>query len=110
MTKVDLHIYIQFNNKPFINPQSLALLRKIIDTGSLNTAAKELDISYQNAWKMIDNMNKTAPKPIVMKQRGGTGGGGAVLSDYGLLLMKEYAYIELQVLKFTQQLNNEINL
>ena len=86
------------------------LLRKIQQTGSLNAASKEMSMSYQNAWTLIDNMNKTAPQPLVIKQRGGSGGGGAIISEYGQSILKEYSFVEQQVTKFTQQLNTEINL
>lgn len=110
MTEVNLLINIKFNKQNFINPERIVLLRKIQQTGSLNAASKEMSISYQNAWTIIDDMNKTAPTPLVIKQRGGSGGGGAIISEYGSLIINEYLFVEQQVIKFTQQLNTEINL
>ncbi len=110
MTEIDLHINIKFQKMEFINPLRIELLRKVQQTGSLNAAAKAISISYQSAWSLVDGMNKIAPSPLVSKQRGGTGGGGAVVSDYGNMILKEYAYIEQQVGKFCKQLNTEVNL
>lgn len=110
MIEVKLPVYIKNKDEVFITPERIHLLKKIKETGSLNAAAKTIPISYQNAWSMIDEMNKLAPSPIVIKQRGGNGGGGAGLSDYGNILLKEYEYIENEVIKFTSKLNNEINM
>ena len=110
MVEVNLLINIRVNNQHFITPERITLLRKIQQTGSLNAASKEMSISYQNAWTIIDEMNKLAPNPLVLKQRGGSGGGGAAISEYGYLIIKEYLFVEQQVIKFTKQLNTEINL
>lgn len=110
MTEVKLLININYDHHLLITPERIKLLRKIQKTGSLNAASKEMSISYQNAWTMIDEINKLTPTPIVIKQRGGSHGGGAVISEFGKLLLKEYSFIEQLVLKFNQKINTEINL
>jgi len=110
MVEVELPIHIHFHKQLFINPVRIILLQKIKQTGSLNSAAKALAISYQNAWTIVGEMNKIPTQPIVLKQRGGNRGGGAKLSEYGEQVLKEYFYIEKQVLEFKKLLNVEINL
>ena len=44
---------------------------------------KKMKISYQHVWTMIDEMNRIAPSPLVLKQRGGSNGGGTAISGYG---------------------------
>jgi len=110
MTEVDLLIQIRFNKRIFITPKRIDLLRMIKKTGSLNAASKEMSISYQKAWTMINEMNRIAPSPLVIKQRGGSGGGGAEISDYGSLILKEYSFIEKKIHEFSRQLNTELNL
>jgi molybdate transport system regulatory protein len=110
MTEVDLLINIKFNRHIFITPERIKLLRMIKQTGSLNAASKEIPISYQNAWTIVNEINKLAPNPLVIKQRGGSGGGGAEISEYGNLILKEYSFIEQQIQEFTQKLNIELNL
>ena len=41
----------------FLDPLKTQLLQEIMQTGSLSGAAKNLKISYQHAWTMIDEMN-----------------------------------------------------
>ncbi len=91
-------------------PGKIRLLRSIQQEGSLRIAAKGLGISYQNIWDAIDDMNRRAPAPVVIKQRGGVGGGGARLSDYGTRLLNDYRLIEDEVRRFLRRLNTEINL
>jgi molybdate transport system regulatory protein len=109
MVEVELPIHIHLHKQLFISPMRISLLQKIKQAGSLNSAAKELSISYQNAWNMVDEMNRIASQPLVLKHRGGNGGGGAKLSNFGEFVLKEYSYIEKQVNDFLKLLNFEIN-
>jgi molybdate transport system regulatory protein len=110
MTEIELVVNVMFNKQLFLSPERIILLKKIKQTGSLKSAAKELSISYQNEWTIIDEMHNITTKPLVIKQRGGRGGGGAQISDYGKLMLEEYSYIELKILEFSRQLNIEIGL
>lgn len=110
MTEVELLVNIKFNKQLLLSPERIKLLRKIKQTGSLRSAAKEISISYQNAWTIINEMNNIAAKPLVTKQRGGRGGGGAEISEYGKLILEEYSFIELKIMEFSRQLNIEISL
>lgn len=110
MTEVRLHISVEQNNQMFITAERIDLLQKVQTTGSLHAASKELKMSYQSAWNIIHSINELAPAPVVVKQRGGKGGGGAELSDYGKLLLTEYSFIQKQVELFNKQLNTEINI
>ena len=110
MLEVECHISIRKDGNCFLSPAKTGLLYGIKQCGSLSGAAKKMNISYQHAWTMIDEMNRTAPEPLVMKQRGGANGGGAEISGYGLKILKDYALIESQVKKLISQINVEINL
>jgi len=110
MTKVDLHIYINYDDRLIVNPERIELLKHIATEGSLLKASKNMGISYNKAWHMLDAVNAASAAPIHKKVRGGKGGGGAVLTDYGKLILKEYEAIEHMVKRFNQKLNTEINL
>ncbi len=109
MTQVDLHIFISNNNQLLVNPERIMLLQCIDSTGSLLQASEKTGISYNKAWKMLEAVNTASGSPVLEKVRGGKGGGGAVLTEYGKLLLKEYKAIERCVEQFKQQLNTEIN-
>lgn len=110
MIEVECHISINKNGNCFLNLTKIELLHEIMQSGSLSGAAKKLKISYQHAWTMIDEMNRDAPSPIVIKQRGGVNGGGAEISSYGERILREYRQIEAEVNKLVSQINVEINL
>ena len=110
MIEVESHISIKKNGSCFLDQYKTALLQEIMQSGSLRGAAKKLKISYQHAWTMIDEMNRIAPEPLVIKQRGGANGGGAEISGYGTRILNEFKQIEAQVKKLVSQINVEINL
>lgn len=110
MIEVECHISIKKDGVVFINPLKTQLLQEIRKNGSLSGAAKEMEISYQHVWTMIDEMNRSAPSPLVLKQRGGANGGGTAISAYGERMLREYLIIQAEILKVVNQINVEINL
>ena len=82
MIEVECHISIKKDGVMFLNPLKTQLLQEIKKSGSLSGAAKEMNISYQHVWTMIDEMNRISPSPLVQKQRGGSNDGTVILG-YG---------------------------
>lgn len=110
MIEVACQISIKRDGANFLGNAKIELLEAIVREGSLSAAAKTLKISYQHAWNLIDDMNSSAPEPLIIKQRGGANGGGAEISDYGRRVVKDYRMIEAQVAKLIGQINTEMNL
>jgi molybdate transport system regulatory protein len=109
MIEVGCQIFIRKDGYNFLDPLKSKLLLEIGKNGSLSCAAKNLKISYQHAWNLINEINQAAPEPLVLKQRGGANGGGAEISGYGKRILSEYSAIEKQINKLINQINNEIN-
>ncbi len=109
MIEVELHVHIRRNGKPFLNSATVKLLQEVQRRGSLRIAAKELNYSYQHAWELINEINRVASEPVVIKQRGGVGGGGAQLSAHGRRLLGEFDSIERLIKNFAKKLNAEMN-
>ncbi len=109
MVEVECHISIMKNGTCFLGIAKINLLHTINSCGSLSSAVKELKISYQHAWNMIDELNRMAPEPLVIMYRGGTNGGGASITAYGENMLREYKLIEEQVMKTIHQINAELN-
>ena len=110
MIEVEANISIKRNGIIFLDTAKTALLNEIRQCGSLNAAAKRMNLSYQHAWNLINEINRIAPEPVVIKQRGGNNGGGAEVSEYGLKILNEYRMIGLAIQKTINQINVEINL
>lgn len=66
-----------------ISPRRLALLEAIGRRGAINAAAKEVGITYKGAWDAVEAMNNLAGARLVAARHGGSGGGGAELTEAG---------------------------
>ncbi|MFN4191496.1 MAG: winged helix-turn-helix domain-containing protein [Tabrizicola sp.] len=89
-----LFIRIRLGGKDMIGPGKAALLEHIAVTGSIAAAARDLGMSYKRAWMLIETLNAMFDKPLVESSRGGTGKGGAVLTDRGREVLDEYRAVE----------------
>jgi molybdate transport system regulatory protein len=85
----------------------IQLLKAIQDTGSLSKAAKSLNMSYNKAWNLIDAVNKKSEQPVVIKNAGGKGGGGAEITPYGQKLITAFTRINTNCWKY---LDKQISL
>lgn len=75
-------------------PGKAELLRHIAATGSIRTAASEMGMSYDRAWKLVRTMNELFRAPLVAVARGGGSGGGAALTPTGEAVLARYARME----------------
>ncbi|MEO6285981.1 MAG: winged helix-turn-helix domain-containing protein [Dyadobacter sp.] len=66
------------------------LLQHIVQTGSISKAASAMGLSYKKAWAMVDAMNTHGNGPYVITQKGGSHGGGTVLTEKGKRVMEAY--------------------
>ena len=75
-------------------PGKAELLRHIAATGSIRTAATEMGLSYDRAWKLVRAMNGLFREPLVVVARGGGTGGGASLTPLGEEVLVRYTHME----------------
>lgn len=75
-------------------PQRIALLQHIAEQGSITRAAKSAGLSYKAAWDAIDELNNLAQKPLVQRNVGGKGGGGAQLTTEGERVLRLYQRLQ----------------
>ena len=64
------------------------ILRRIHECGSISQAARDAKVSYKAAWQAIETLSNLAGTPLVDKAVGGSGGGGAALTNAGLQLLQ----------------------
>lgn len=67
----------------FFGMGPMELLRHIQETGSINQAAKAMNMSYKRAWELVQRMNQQADRPLVSTQTGGQKGGGTLVTAEG---------------------------
>jgi molybdate transport system regulatory protein len=54
-------------------------------------------MSYRRAWQLLDSINTTFREPVVLTQKGGPGGGGAILTPFGRALIESYRAFDAEV-------------
>ncbi len=111
-TKTILDMQIQINGRIWLEGSDrffgigrLELLTHIQRTGSINQAAKAMNMSYKRAWELVQSMNGQADAPLVATQTGGEKGGGAVVTEEGL---KYIAYFQGLQDRFSQFIAQEM--
>jgi molybdate transport system regulatory protein len=102
--------WIDKGEECFLGPGRIELLNAIVKEGSINAAAKKLGISYQHAWKNIEQMNRLSPIPVIITKRGGRDGGGAELTGYGLKIITEVTNIEKVFAEFILNINKNFDI
>lgn len=71
-----------------ISDKRLEVLRRIGSCGSISQAARDAGISYKAAWQAIDTLSSLSGVALVERTVGGSGGGGAQLTDEGQRLLR----------------------
>ncbi len=89
-----LFLRIKFGDRAFLGPGKIRLLELIDELGSMSAAGKAMGMSYRRAWLLVDGLNQVFVAPLVVKQTGGSGGGGAVLTELGRDIVHRYRRIE----------------
>jgi molybdate transport system regulatory protein len=77
-----------------LGPGKADLLDAVARTGSIRAAAESLGMSYMRAWTLIRTMNAAFRHPLVEKERGGAGQGGAQLTESGKRVLELYRKME----------------
>jgi molybdate transport system regulatory protein len=92
--RAGLTIRIDFGERGALGPGKIRLMELISKHGSMSAAGKEMGMSYRRAWLLVDEINQMFREPLVEKQTGGSGGGGARLTRLGRDVVGRYRAIE----------------
>src|SRR6478672_2256519 len=72
----------------------IAMLEAVAAYGSITAAAKALGYSYKAVWDGLSAVNNLLPRPALLTQSGGRGGGGAMLTAEGHRLIAAFHRLE----------------
>lgn len=108
--KIKSRIWIEAGDNVLVGEGRIQLLKAIDATGSLNKAAKSVDISYRKSWLMVDAINKSALQPVVITSVGGANGGGTIVTAYGKDLIAAFEKINAACWDFLDQQSEEIKI
>lgn len=87
-------LWIEVDGRPVLGRGRRFLLEAIDRYGSINQAAKEINISYRKAWGNIKAMEERLGFRLIVRQTGGKNGGGATLTDEAKTFLTKYAALE----------------
>jgi len=90
-------IWIEVNGEPVFGRGRRFLLTAIDKYGSINQAAKDVNISYRKAWSHIKAMEERLGIKLVKRQAGGKNGGGAVLTEDARKFLGKYETLEKEI-------------
>lgn len=87
-------LWIEVDGEPVFGRGRRFLLKAIDKYGSINQAAKEINISYRKAWSYIKAMEERLGIKLVERQAGGRNGGGALLTKEAREFLRKYEMME----------------
>ncbi|TLU85773.1 MAG: LysR family transcriptional regulator [Chlorobium sp.] len=105
---LDGSIWLQKARHPFLGGDRIALLEKIDELGSINSAAKASGISYKTAWHLVNMINNLSDKPLVERMTGGKGGGGTFLTKEGRRVIEQFRVVQDEHRKFLENLEERL--
>lgn len=88
----------------FFGPGVLALLKLTKEYESLNAAAKQMNLSYSKANKMIKGSEDALGFKLLDRKIGGSGGGGSSLTPKCIDFINQYIAFENEVKKTSSDL------
>lgn len=77
-----------------MGPGRADLIEAIGRTGSISAAARDMKMSYRRAWQLVESTNNAFVEPLVVANTGGTGGGGASVTEFGRGVVEHYRAME----------------
>jgi len=89
-----LRLRVVFGPDIVLGPGKADLLEGIRDTGSISAAGRRMKMSYKRAWDLVDALNRYFTEPVIHTSKGGSGGGGASLTEWGEQVLALYRQIE----------------
>jgi molybdate transport system regulatory protein len=106
--KVKSKVWLEKDGELVFGTGKSLILEAILKTGSINKAAKKMKMSYRHAWSYVRSVEKRLGKSLLIKTKGGKTGGGAILTNYALDLLKKFEKLEQGVVVFVDKRYQEI--
>lgn len=105
--QIQIHPRIQLDlerNDVFFNAQTAHFLQLTSNTGSMQTACKQMHMSYTKGWKTLREAEKQLGFPLLFSQSGGSDGGFSKLTPKGEEFLKRYVKMEEELKKEGERL------
>lgn len=96
-------LWLEGEGVRFFGPGPVQLLQLIQETGSINQAAKKMQMSYKKAWQLVNNLNAMSAEPMVITATGGEKGGGSSISEEALQMISYHQQLRERFKKFLEE-------
>lgn len=83
-------IWLESDGRKVFGDGPCDILQRVERTGSLRQTAAEINMSYSQAWKLINMIEENLGFPVLEKQVGGPGGGHSKLTKQAAQLTQAY--------------------
>ncbi len=84
-------LWLEYEGEPILGKGGAEILEAIKEVESISKAAKKTGMSYRYVWNYLTKIERTLGEPVVKTYKGGSrGGGGAILTELGTSLLREY--------------------
>ena len=90
MKPVTRILFTDDNGIKFFGEGPLRLLRSVEKTGSLRAAAREMEMAYSKASKLLKQAEANLGFPLTIRSTGGKDGGGSILTTEGKYWLRQY--------------------
>ncbi|MCE8020724.1 TOBE domain-containing protein [Halomonas sp. MCCC 1A11036] len=98
--EIDGQLWFKRDGKAYLGGKRIELLEQIEVTGSINRAAKAVQLSYKGAWNAIEAMNNLSERPLVVRETGGRHGGGTRLTEFGRQMVYTWRRMQAEYERF----------
>ena len=89
--KLLFKLWLEYEGDPILGKGGAEILEAIKEVESISKAAKKVGMSYRYVWNYLTKIERTIGEPVVKTYKGGRrGGGGAILTELGANLLREY--------------------
>jgi molybdate transport system regulatory protein len=88
------NLWIEIDGDVVLSRWRIKLLKAIDATGSISSAADRMDVPYRRAWERINEMECRLGVDLLQTEVGGSGGGGAVLTEEAKDLIVRFDHFE----------------
>jgi len=92
--KIKSKFWIEVDGRPVFGKGRRCLLEAIDKNGSINQAAKDMNISYRKAWSYLKVTEERLGMKLIERHTGGKGGGGAILTEDARTILEKYREME----------------
>jgi len=89
--QLQFKLWLEHKGEAILGKGGAEILEIIKEVESISKAAKKAGMSYRYVWNYLAKIEKTLGEPVVKTFKGGSkGGGGAVLTELGTKLLRDY--------------------